>query len=175
MGWRPGTLVSGLARCSPAELYSSLLTSLCVVFTLPRMTHSKVIIYSDGGARGNPGPAAIGVFICDEKGNALQEHHEVIGEATNNIAEYTAVLVGLELAKKLGAREIHYFVDSQLVASQLTGKYRIKTPHIQTLCRQVKEREKSFDRVKFQQVPRTNEGISRADKLVNLALDLAGH
>lgn len=139
------------------------------------MPHPKVVIYSDGGARGNPGPAAIGILICDPKGNILEEHNEVIGEATNNVAEYTAVLVGLELARKLGAREVDYFVDSQLVASQLTGKYRIKTPHIQTLYRQVKEREKFFDRVKFTQVPRTNEKISQADKLVNEALDLAGH
>ena len=139
------------------------------------MPHSKVLIYSDGGARGNPGPAAIGVLICDSKGNTLREHREVIGETTNNVAEYTAVLVGLELARTLGAREIDYYVDSELVARQLTGKYRIKAPHIQTLYHDVKEREKFFDAVRFKQVPRTNEKIRQADKLVNRALDSAGY
>ncbi len=136
---------------------------------------SKVQVYSDGGARGNPGPAAVGILICDEKGNTLQDHQETIGEATNNIAEYPAVLVGLEMAAKLGARNIHYFVDSELVAHQLSGKYRVKTPHILTLFRQVKEKEKSFDHVTFTQIPRTHEKIRYVDRLVNQALDLEGH
>ena len=135
----------------------------------------KVQVYSDGGARGNPGPAAVGVLICDVKGEILQEHQETIGEATNNIAEYTGVLVGLELAAKLGAREIQYFVDSQLVAHQLSGKYRVKTPHIQSLVRQVKEKEKLFSHVTFTQIPRTHERIRYADRLVNKALDEEGY
>ena len=90
----------------------------------------KVTIYSDGGARGNPGPAAIGVLICDHEGNELQDHQETIGSTTNNVAEYKAVLAGLDLAKKLGAREVDYFVDSELVAKQMSGEYRVKTPHI---------------------------------------------
>ncbi len=133
---------------------------------------SKVTIYSDGGARGNPGPAAIGVLICDEKGETITDHNETIGDTTNNVAEYTAVIVGLEMAKKLGAREIDYYVDSQLVAYQISGKYRVKTPHILVLFKQVKEREKFFDRVKFTQVPRTHEKIRYVDRLVNEALDL---
>ena len=133
---------------------------------------SKLQIFSDGGARGNPGPAAIGILICDEKGQGLQEHNETIGEATNNIAEYTAVMVGLELAKKLGAREIQYFVDSELVARQLSGKYRVKTPHILRLFQAVKERERYFSRVTYTQIPRTHEKIRHVDRLVNQALDL---
>ena len=136
---------------------------------------SKVKIYSDGGARGNPGPAAVGVLICDEKGNELQERGEVIGEATNNVAEYTAVIVGLEMAKSLGAREVDYYVDSELVAFQLSGKYRVKTPHIQVLFQQVKDRQKAFASVKFTQVPRTHEKLRYVDRLVNQALDEAGH
>lgn len=132
---------------------------------------SKIQIYSDGGARGNPGPAAIGILICDEKGEELQDHHETIGEATNNIAEYTAVMVGLELAKKFSPKEIQYFVDSELVARQLSGKYRVKTPHILKLYQAVKEREKFFTRVSYTQIPRTHEKIRYVDKLVNLALD----
>ena len=133
------------------------------------------MIYSDGGARGNPGPAAIGVLICDEKGEMLQEHNEVLGEGTNNVAEYTAVIVGLELAKRLGAREVDYYVDSELVAFQISGKYRVKTPHILTLYNQVKEKMKNFTKVSFTHVPRTHEKLRYVDRLVNQALDEAGH
>ena len=136
---------------------------------------SKVFLYSDGGARGNPGPAAIGVLVCDAKGHTLQDHGETIGEATNNIAEYTALLVGLEMAQKLGARQIEAFTDSELVARQLSGQYRIKAPHIKTLYREVKEREKLFERVTFTHVPRTHEKIQYVDGLVNQALDEAGY
>ena len=136
---------------------------------------SKVKIYSDGGARGNPGPAAIGVLVCDEKDAALQEHHEVIGETTNNVAEYTAVIVGLEIAKTLGAREVDYYVDSELVAYQLSGKYKVKAPHIQVLFAKVKASEKNFTKIRFTPVPRTHPKLRIVDKLVNRALDEAGH
>ena len=136
---------------------------------------TKITIYSDGGARGNPGPAAIGVVLCDEKGEILEYHSAVIGPTTNNVAEYTAVINGLDHAKKMGAEDIDYYVDSELVAKQLTGLYRVKTPHIKTLYLKVKEQEKAFKRIQFHHVPRTHEKIQRADKLVNLALDQAGH
>ncbi len=135
----------------------------------------KVRVYSDGGARGNPGPAAIGVLICDESGEALREHQETIGETTNNIAEYTAVLVGLEMARQLGAKQIDYYVDSELVANQLSGKYRVKMEHLKTLFRQVKEKEKSFRSVTFSQVPRTHEKIRYVDGLVNQVLNREGY
>jgi ribonuclease HI len=136
---------------------------------------TKVKIYSDGGARGNPGPAAIGVMICDDQDEMLQEHGEVIGETTNNVAEYTAVIVGLEMAKALGAREVDYYVDSELVAYQLSGKYKVKAPHIQTLFSKVKESEKNFSKIRFTPVPRTHPKLRLVDKLVNQALDEAGH
>ncbi len=132
------------------------------------------MIYSDGGARGNPGPAAIGILICDEKGEMLDEHRETLGEATNNVAEYTAVIVGLELAKKWKPEQIDYFVDSELVAHQLTGKYRVKTPHIQALFMKAKAGEKNFKRVTFHHVPRTHEKLRYVDRLVNQALDEEG-
>ena len=135
----------------------------------------KVKIYSDGGARGNPGPAAIGVLVCDEEGNTLQDHQETIGETTNNVAEYKAVLAGLDLAKKLGASEIDYYVDSELVARQLSGQYRVKTPHILELFLKVKEKARHFKHLKVTHVPRTHEKIKYVDGLVNQALDLAGH
>lgn len=131
-------------------------------------------VFSDGGARGNPGPAAIGVLVCGEKGEILKEHHETIGDATNNIAEYRAVLRGLELAREQGLEEIEYFVDSELVAHQLSGRYRVKTPHIRDLFLQAKAREQKFKKVVYQQVPRTHEKIKWVDRLVNQALDLAG-
>ena len=134
----------------------------------------KGIVFSDGGARGNPGPAAIGVLVCNDKGEALQKHHEVIGETTNNVAEYRAVLKGLELAGELGIEEVAYFVDSELVARQLSGIYRIKSEHLKELVLKVKDKEKNFRRVTYQQVPRTHEKIKVVDRLVNLALDLAG-
>lgn len=131
----------------------------------------KVNIYSDGGARGNPGPAAIGYLIEDAQGKLLQEHGETIGANTNNVAEYTAVIKALEAAHKLGAEEIEYYVDSQLVAFQLSGQYRVKTPHILVLFKQAKERAGKFKKITFNHVPREHEKLREADRLVNLALD----
>ncbi len=131
-------------------------------------------VFSDGGARGNPGPAAIGVLVCDIQGEILQEHWETIGEATNNIAEYRAVLKGLELAREFGIEEVEYFVASELVPRQLSGVYRVKTPHLKELYLQAKEKERSFRKVSYKQVPRTHEKIRVADRLVNRALDGVG-
>lgn len=131
-------------------------------------------VFSDGGARGNPGPAAIGVLVCNELGEILREHQETIGEATNNIAEYRALLKGLELAHELGLEEIEYFLDSELVARQLSGQYRIKTPHLKELFLRAKESERNFRKVVYTHVPRTHEKIRWVDRLVNEALNLAG-
>ena len=131
-------------------------------------------VFSDGGARGNPGPAAVGILICNAQGDPLREHQEAIGEATNNMAEYQAVIRGLELARELGFDEIEYFVDSELVARQLSGAYRVKTPHLKELFFQVKERENNFKKVTYTQVPRTHEKIRQVDRMVNQALNLAG-
>ena len=135
----------------------------------------KGFIYTDGGARGNPGPAAIGVLITDEKGKVLKEHGEVIGATTNNVAEYTGVIVAFEFARQLGFDEIDYYGDSQLVVRQLSGEYKIKAPHIQSLVHQVQQLQKNFKRVRFYQVPREHEKIQIVDKLVNQALDEEGY
>ena len=135
----------------------------------------KAKIYSDGGARGNPGPAAIGVLVCDEKGHRLGDHGEVIGETTNNVAEYTAVIRGLTLAAELGVQEADYFLDSELVERQLSGVYKLKAEHLKPLFAQVKEKEKSFKRITYFHVPREHEKIKYVDRLVNRALDGAGH
>ncbi len=134
---------------------------------------SKLNVYSDGGARGNPGPAAIGVLICDEQGEELAEHGETIGETTNNVAEYTGVIVALEIARKFKPSEIHFHSDSQLVISQLSGLYKIKMPHLLELYKQVKEKEKHFKKVTYTHLRREHEKIRHVDRLVNQALDEA--
>ncbi len=140
--------------------------------------HSKKItrgkIYSDGGARGNPGPAAIGVLVCDEKDVKLADHGETIGDATNNVAEYAAVVRGLTLAAELGISEADYFLDSELVQRQLSGIYRLKAEHLKPFFTQAKDLEKKFKRVTYFHVPREHPKIKHVDRLVNLALDRAG-
>ncbi|HOW58689.1 MAG TPA: ribonuclease HI family protein [Candidatus Omnitrophota bacterium] len=135
----------------------------------------KAKIYSDGGARGNPGPAAIGVLICDEKDEKISDHGEMIGEATNNVAEYTAVIRGLTLASEFGIEEADYFLDSELVARQLSGIYKLKAEHLKPLFAEVKAKEKQFKRVTYFHVPREHAKIKYVDKLVNMALNKAGH
>ncbi|OGW81743.1 MAG: hypothetical protein A2Z83_02940 [Omnitrophica bacterium GWA2_52_8] len=137
--------------------------------------YAKIQIYSDGGARGNPGPAAVGVLICDAEGNALLEHAETIGATTNNVAEYRAVILALELAQQFAPVEVYYFADSELVVRQLTGRYRIKAPHISALAATVREKERAYSKIVYTHVPRTHEKIQIVDDLLNQALNRAGH
>ena len=116
--------------------------------------YSKVFSYSDGGARGNPGPAAIGILICDEKGGPLFEIGETIGDTTNNVAEYQAVIKALQTAESLGAQEVIHHMDSELVTRQLTGEYRLKAEHLRPLFLKVKELEKKFKKITYTHVPR---------------------
>src|SRR5436853_370838 len=94
--------------------------------------------YSDGGARGNPGPAAIGVVLCDEHGNIVQEASKTIGDRTNNQAEYEALLLALDLAFELKAQKLHCHADSELLVYQIQGRYRIKNLQLQALAEKVK-------------------------------------
>ena len=132
---------------------------------------ARILVYSDGGARGNPGPAAIGIVICDPKGKIIKEHGRYIGKKTNNIAEYSAVIESLEKASELGAKNVSIFLDSKLVASQLMDEYRIKKPHLKKLFLKVRKLEKRFESVSYTHVPRTNRMIKKADRIVNLVLD----
>ena len=131
-----------------------------------------LIVSCDGAARGNPGPAGIGVQITDERGQVVAEIAEWIGETTNNVAEYTAAVEGLRRAAELGARRIHLRSDSQLLIQQLKGTYRVKAPHLRPLYAQVKGLLAGFDRVQLQHVPR--EENREADRLANLGVDLRG-
>ena len=128
-----------------------------------------VVIHVDGGARGNPGPAAIGVVVSGPDGEVLDEVAEQIGVATNNVAEYRALLRGLERAAALGAREVDLINDSELVAKQLTGAYKVKHPAMKPLYEEAMSALGGFDRWSIRTVPRAQN--ARADALVNQALD----
>ena len=133
-----------------------------------------LIVACDGAARGNPGPAGIGVHITTEDATPVAEIARGIGEATNNVAEYTAVIEGLSLAQELGARTVTLRSDSQLLVNQLTGRYRVKSPHLQPLHRRARNLVAGFDRVSVEHVRR--ELNKEADRLANEGVDawLAG-
>lgn len=134
----------------------------------------KLTIHSDGGARGNPGPAAIGVVIETDKGETLEEISEYIGESTNNIAEYTAVLRGLQVLKaRFGQQtrdlEIDWKLDSELVVKQLAGEYKVKNPGLRNIFLEIQDMRAHFPKLSLLHVRR--EENKEADRLVNEALD----
>jgi ribonuclease HI len=131
----------------------------------------KLVLHVDGGARGNPGPAAIGVVVSEPGGEVLDELAERIGEATNNVAEYRAVLRGLERARELQATEVEIVGDSELVARQLAGAYKVKHPALKPLYEQAVAALRGFDSWSIRNVPRAEN--AEADALVNAALDAA--
>jgi ribonuclease HI len=129
----------------------------------------KLVIHVDGGARGNPGPAAVAAVASTPDGDTVGERNEYIGEATNNVAEYRAVLLALELAKELGATEIEVVNDSELVARQIGGEYKVKHAGLKPLYTETMEKLREFDSWAVRNVRR--EQNVRADELVNEALD----
>jgi ribonuclease HI len=129
----------------------------------------KVVVNVDGGARGNPGPAAIAAVVQDADGQVLQEKGEKIGRATNNVAEYRALLLGIEMAAALGASELELVGDSELIVRQVEGKYKVKDATMRELHSQVKKALCHFDRWSIRHVRR--EHNAEADRLVNEALD----
>ena len=130
-----------------------------------------VVVHVDGGARGNPGPAGVAAVASRPDGTALGEESAFIGESTNNVAEYRALLLGLDLARRLGAREVEVVNDSELVARQVGGQYKVKHPGLRPLHREAMASLRSFDRWSVRSVRR--ESNERADELVNAALDEA--
>ena len=131
--------------------------------------HHKLVVHVDGGARGNPGPAAIGIVVSDPSGEVVTTFSDTIGETTNNVAEYRALLRGLELAAAHGAAEVRVINDSELVARQLTGVYKVKHAAMQELHRQAVALLQGFDSWSIESVPRAQN--AEADSLVNQALD----
>lgn len=130
---------------------------------------SKAIVNFDGGARSNPGPAAIGVVVRDGDGAVLQEVREKIGEATNNVAEYRALLKGIELAAAHGASELELVGDSMLVVRQVEGGFKVKNAGLKKLHAEVKKALAGFDSWSIRHVPRAEN--ADADRLVNEAFD----
>jgi ribonuclease HI len=129
----------------------------------------KLVVNVDGGSRGNPGPAAIGVVMAEPGGAVVDQVAEAIGVATNNVAEYRALLRGLERARELGATEIEIVNDSELVARQLTGAYKVKHPAMKPLYLDAIEALRGFGAWRIRSVPRAQN--AHADELVNAALD----
>jgi len=130
---------------------------------------SRVTVNVDGGARGNPGPAAIGVVLRNGDGSVLEEVGETIGEATNNVAEYRALLRGIELAAGRGAAEVELIGDSELVVRQVEGRYKVKNAGMKELHEEVKKALRGFDSWSIRHVRRADN--ADADRLVNEALD----
>lgn len=125
--------------------------------------------FCDGGSRGNPGPAGIGAVVYDHDGTVVREVSEYVGETTNNQAEYRAVLACVQALVELGATHADFFLDSQLIVRQMNGEYRVKNEGIKPLYAQIVDLLTSFDRVRFQHVPR--EKNKYADALANKAMD----
>lgn len=135
---------------------------------------SKIAIFTDGGARGNPGPAALGVFIEDENHKELARIGKRLGETTNNVAEYSAILEGFNWAlankEKMDIESINFYMDSQLACSQLTGVFKVKNPKIREFVFEIRKIEAEFNiPIFYTHIPR--EKNSKADFMVNLALD----
>jgi ribonuclease HI len=131
----------------------------------------KVVVHVDGGARGNPGPAAAAAVISDPDGTVLDEATATLGETTNNVAEYRGLLLGLERARALGATDIEVVNDSELVAKQVNGEYKVKHAAMKPLHAQAVEALRAFDAWSIRSVPRAQNAA--ADALVNQALDAA--
>jgi ribonuclease HI len=131
----------------------------------------KVVVHVDGGARGNPGPAAAAAVLSTPAGEVLDEAHELLGVATNNVAEYRGLLLGLSRARALGADEVEVVNDSELVAKQINGQYKVKHPDMRPLYEQALAALGGFERWSVRSVPRAQN--AQADALVNQALDSA--
>ena len=131
----------------------------------------KVVVHVDGGARGNPGPAAAAAVLRDAAGAVLDEASEVLGETTNNVAEYRGLLLGLARARELGATDVEVVNDSELVAKQVNGEYKVKHEAMKPLHAEALRALGAFDRWTVRSVPRAQN--ADADALVNQALDAA--
>lgn len=131
----------------------------------------KLIAHVDGGARGNPGPAAAACVLSTPAGEVVDEQAELLGKVTNNVAEYRALLLGLARARELGATEVEVIGDSELIAKQVKGLYKVKHPSMRPLYLEAMEAFRGFEKWSIRTVPRAQN--ADADALVNAALDQA--
>jgi ribonuclease HI len=129
----------------------------------------KLVVHVDGGARGNPGPAAAACVVATPDGQALAEDAVLLGRATNNVAEYRALLLGLQRARELGADDVEVIGDSELIAKQVLGQYKVKNDALRSLHREATAALRAFDHWSIRTVPRAQN--AEADALVNAALD----
>jgi ribonuclease HI len=136
------------------------------------LKNKKISLYIDGASRGNPGPAGVGVLVLDEKGKKIKEFCKYIGRTTNNVAEYNALIYGLDEALILRADEVVVNVDSELVAKQLNGEYRVKDENIKIFFEKALHILKSFKSFEVKHIDRSEN--KEADKLANKAINLAG-
>lgn len=133
---------------------------------------TRATLYTDGGARGNPGPAGIGFVLVSDAGEERAAAGRFLGEATNNVAEYEALLAGLRAARALGVEELLVRADSELVVKQMRGEYRVKHPNLKPLFVSAQELVRGFSKVRFEHVRRADN--ARADGLANEAMDCRG-
>jgi ribonuclease HI len=129
----------------------------------------KLVVHVDGGARGNPGPAAAACVVTTADGQALAEDAVLLGRTTNNVAEYRALLLGLQRARELGADDVEVIGDSELIAKQVLGQYKVKNDALRSLHRDATAALRAFDHWSIRTVPRAQN--ADADALVNAALD----
>lgn len=133
------------------------------------MQKRKLWIFVDGAARGNPGPAGIGILIKDESGRVVSSHKEYLGNMTNNQAEYSALIKALEMASRLGGNDLKVISDSELLVNHLTGKYVVRSKNLRGSFEKVRRLEQSFTRINYRHVSR--EKNEQADMLANSAID----
>lgn len=138
---------------------------------LPTGGSIKLLIYTDAGSRGNPGPSAYAVVLCSEDGKRIRELARFIGEGTNNEAEYRGLLAGLEAAEALGTDEVEITSDSELLVRQINGQYRIKAQNLRPLADEALSRMSRFEKAALRHASREHPMIQRADLLVNQELD----
>ncbi len=130
---------------------------------------NRLRVYSDGAARGNPGPSGAGAVLVDPRGRVVERLGKYLGVQTNNVAEYTALILGLQRARELGVDEVEVFADSELMIRQLGGRYQVKSPSLRPLYEQARGLHNEFSRFKLVHVPR--EMNAAADEMSNKAID----
>ena len=133
--------------------------------------HARVVMYADGGSRGNPGPAGYGSVVLAPDGTVLAERAASLGRVTNNVAEYSGLIAGLEAARELGASRVDVRMDSKLVVEQMSGRWQVKHPDMKPLARKASGLVRDFEKVTFEWVPRAQN--THADRLANEAMDAA--
>lgn len=132
----------------------------------------KLLLYSDGGSRGNPGPAAFAFLVCSIDGNVLRQGAKFLGVMTNNEAEYLGLLAALQVARQMEGDEVIVTMDSELVVKQVRGEYRMKAANLAPLLEEVRKLSQEFRSFQIRHVRREDPMISRADALVNQELDI---